>query len=226
MIWLRQMTTLMGKDLRIEWRSKDVMIAMLMFAFIVITVFAIVFDPASGATHSLVPGILWAALLFAGNLGMNRGIEREIENNALNGLRVCPVSRSAVYVGKLLSQLIFMLVTAVIVLPFLIVFFDMNMPARPLCFVCILLLGCIGYSASGTFLAAMAVKTRARDLMLPVLLFPLAVPVILAAVRGTTLVWYSGTSSGYIAAWLRMLLAFDVIIITACILMFDYVMDE
>ncbi|MDZ7723840.1 MAG: heme exporter protein CcmB [candidate division KSB1 bacterium] len=223
MIWLRQMSTLLFKDLRIEWRSKDVMIAMLMFAFIVITVFAIVFD---GTEKTLIPGILWAALLFAGNLGMNRSMEREIENSALTGLRVCPVSRSAIYVGKLLSQLIFMLLTAAIVLPLLIVFFNMQMPIQPLRFGLILLLGCIGYSAAGTFLAAMALQTRARDLMLPILLFPLTVPVILAAVRGTTLTLYSEASSGFLSAWLRLLLVFDIIMITACILLFEYVIDE
>ena len=225
MNWLRQTAVLLLKDLRIEWRGKEVLTAMIMFAFIVITVFAVVFDPVLTKFEKVIPGILWTALFFAGNLGMNRAFVREMENDALSGLLVCPVPRSAVYTAKLINQVILMLIAAVIVLPVLVVFFDMRMPLQPEIFISILFLGSAGFSAVGTLLATMALKTRARDMMLPVLLFPVTVPVILASVKGTSLAMYSASDNAALP-WLRILVGFDVIMITACLMLYDHVIDD
>lgn len=225
MQWLSHVLTLLANDLRIEWRSKDVLTAMFMFALIVITVFAVLFEPGSRLLKEVIPGLLWAALLFAANLGMNRAFVREMENSGMTGLRMCPVPRSAIYTAKLVSQLIYMLLTAVMILPVLMVFFDMPMPRQPLLFAFILVCGSAGFAAVGTLLTAMTVRTRARDMMLPLLLFPLTVPVILSAVKGTTRAMLA-ESPQTILPWLRILIGYDIIMITVCVLLFDYVIDD
>lgn len=225
MRWLRQMSALLIKDLRIEWRSKDVLTAMLMFALIVITVMTVAFEPGCGELNTIIPGVIWITLLFAGNLGLNRSFAREMENGALDGLRVCAVARSAIYVAKFASQVILMMLTAAIVWPIMVLFFDLGSLAHPLLFILILLLGSTGFSAAGTLLATMAIKTRTRDMMLPILLFPITVPVILAAVKGTALTLYS-ESIDAVFSWLHILIAFDVIMITACVILYDYVIDD
>ena len=196
---------------------------MLVFALLVILIFnfAIALQPALRAT--ITPGVLWVTFAFAGTLGLNRSMAIEKDRGCLDGLLLAPVDRSAIYFGKTLSNLAFMLIVAVIVLPVYSLLYNINI-FKPGLFL-VVLLGSIGYVAVGTLLASMAVQTRTRDVLLPVLLFPVIVPVLLAAVKAT---------GGFLQAlpmteiwpWLNILIAYDVILTAVAFIVFDYVIEE
>jgi len=222
---LRQIVFILSKDLLIELRSKEIVTSMLVFALMVVIVFNFIFDPGSREIKAVAPGILWVALIFAGNLGLSRSFAREMDQGKMQGLLLCPFDRSLIYIAKMLGNVLFMLLVALFISPVIFVLFGLSPGASvfPLAFV--LLLGAVGLSAVGTLFATISAHTRAREVMLPILLFPVSVPVILAAAKSTVHLLDRG-GAAETAAWIRILVAFDLIFVVLCYLLYEHVLEE
>ncbi len=221
--FLKAMAAVIWKDLAAEWRSREVISAMLVFAMLVLFIFNFALQLDAGARAALTSGVLWVTFIFAGTLGLNRSMAVEKDRGCLDGLLLAPVDRSAIYFGKMLSNLVFILVTAVIVLPVYSLLYNTNLFNGGLALV--ILLGAEGYAAVGTLLASMAVQARTRDILLPILLFPVALPVLVAAVEAST-GFLGGATWGDIVPWINQLLVYDVVFTAAAFMVFDFVVEE
>ena len=221
--FLKAVAAVVWKDLRAEFRSRELFSAMLVFSLLIILIFNFALELDVKTRQSVTAGVLWATFAFAGTLGLNRSMAIEKDRGCLDGLLLAPVDRSAIYFGKVISNLTFMLIVELIVLPVYSVLYGINLFQPGLLLV--ILLGSIGYAGVGTLLSAMAVQTRTRDILLPILLFPVVIPVLLAAVKA---------SSGFLAnaEWseillpLNLLIAYDVIFIALAFMVFDNVVEE
>lgn len=184
---------------------------MLVFSLLVILIFnfALELDPAT--RKEVTSGVLWTTFAFAGTLGLNRSMAVEKDRGCLDGLLLAPVDRSAIYFGKVISNLVFMFLVEAIVLPLYAALYSVNLFNPGLLLV--ILLGSIGYTAVGTLLASMAVQARTRDVLLPILLFPVAIPVLLAAVKAST-GFLNGAEMSEIWPPLNLLIVYDVIFTT------------
>ncbi|WP_298006159.1 heme exporter protein CcmB [Anaerolinea sp.] len=222
--FLRAMLAVLWKDLAAEVRSRELLSAMLVFALLVIFIFNFALDLEPNTRASITSGVLWVTFIFAGTLGLNRSLAIEKDRGCLDGLLLAPVDRAAIYFGKTAANLIFMLVVAAIVLPVYSVFYNINLFARP-GLLLVIFLGAEGYTAIGTLLATMAVQTRTRDMLLPILLFPVVIPVLVAAVKA---------SAGFlqtlpfeeIQPWLNLLITYDVVFTAIAFMVFDSVVEE
>ena len=211
------------KDLSAEWRSRELFTSMLIFSLLVIIIFnfALELDPRTRTT--VTAGVLWVTFTFAGTLGLNRSMAVEKDRGCMDGLLLAPVDRSAIYFGKAISNLVFMVVVEVIVLPVYSVLYNVNLFQPGL--LVVILLGSIGYVAVGTLLSAMAVQTRTRDVLLPILLFPLVIPVVIAAVKASGGI-LQGLEFSEIQTWINLLLVYDVIFIAISFMFFEYIVEE
>lgn len=227
MIRLKEYTlTILGilrKDLLLEWRSREQVGGMLVFALLAILIFNFALELEASPTPGTVSGVLWVTLIFAGTIGLNRAMASEKANSCFDSLLLAPVDRSAVYFGKAFGNTLFMWVVAAILLPLLAVLYPVNVMHGGI--VLIIVLGTLGYSLSGTLLAAMTYQTRARDMLLPILLFPVALPVLLAAVKATGML-LGDFPLADAHFWVNMLLAFDVIFAVLGWMLFDFVVEE
>ena len=196
---------------------------MLVFALLVILVFNFALELDARARASVTSGVLWVTFAFSGTLGLNRSMASEKDRGCLDGLLLAPVDRSAIYFGKAISNLIFMTIIELIVLPIYSVLYNTNL-FQPRLLV-IVLLGSIGYVAVGTLLSAMAIQTRTRDILLPILLFPLVIPVLIAAVKASGGI-LQGDTFQEIRNWFNLLVVYDVIFIAIAFMLFDYVVEE
>ena len=211
------------KDVRLEIRSRDTVVSALIFGLIVVVVFNFGLNRTPGSLAPVAPGLLWVAYGFVGVLAMNRAFAREQEQGALDGLLAAPVSRDAVFLGKMLGTLTFMLVIEIVLLPVFAVMLDL--PALSATLGLIILLATIGFATVGTFFAAIAAQTRSREILLPVLFFPVIVPVIIAAVEATALVLQGGPMPAVWTRWLPMLVVFDALFLVICPWTFGYVFE-
>ena len=221
--WLRQVRAILVKDLTLEARSKEVLTSTLVFAVMVLIIFNFAVDLRGENLVLVTPGVLWVAFTFAAVLGLNRAFAQEKDRGALEGLLLAPVEPGAIYMAKFLGNLIFTAITEAVILPVFAAFF--NFPALRLDLLLIVALGTIGFVAVGTLFAAIAAHTRAREVMLPILLFPIVVPVVIAAVKATALL-VDGRDWAEVTPWVSLLLAFDAIFVVVSFLMFGYVFEE
>jgi heme exporter protein B len=221
--FIRSLTAIIWKDLAAELRSRELLSAMLVFALLVILVFNFALELDAQARATVTAGVLWVTFAFAGTLGLNRSMAMEKDRGCLDGLLLAPVDRSAIYFGKAIGNLIFMLIVEAIVLPVYSVLYSVNLFNPGLLLV--ILLGSIGYVAVGTLLSSMAVQTRTRDVLLPILLFPLVIPVLIAAVKGST-GFLQGMDIMDVRPWINLLLVYDVIFIAVAFMVFDYIVEE
>lgn len=210
------------KDILSEVRTREIATSLVAFALLVIVVVSFALEPGE-QTSPIAAGILWVAFTFAGVLGLSRSFVMEKDKGCLQGLMLCPVDRSLIYLGKMLSIVVFMLVVEAIILPVFVILLDQ--PLFPPQLAVIALLATIGFAAVGTLFSALAVNTKARDVMLPLLFLPVASPVIIAAIRSSGLA-LSGESWGAIASWLGIMAAFDVIFLVVSLLVFKFVIEE
>ncbi|HNT25523.1 MAG TPA: heme exporter protein CcmB [Anaerolineales bacterium] len=219
----RALWAIVWKDLAAEVRSRELLSSMLVFALLVILVFdfALVLDVK--ARHSVTAGVLWVTFAFAGTLGLNRSMAQEKDRGCMDGLLLAPVDRSAIYFGKAIGNLFFMFIVEAVVLPVYSLLYNTNLFKPGLLLV--VLLGSVGYVAVGTLLSAMAVQTRTRDVLLPILLFPLVIPVLIAAVNAST-AFLQGWELAEISPWINLLLGYDVIFIAGAFMVFDYIVEE
>jgi len=221
--FLKAVFAIAWKDLSAEIRSRELLSAMLVFAMLVILIFNFALKLDAKTRISATSGILWVTFTFAGTLGLNRSMAVEKDRGCLDGLLLAPVDRSSIYFGKLISNLVFMFIVEAIVLPLYSVLYNINLFNPGLLLV--ILLGSVGYIAIGTLLAAMAVQTRTRDVMLPILLFPVVIPVVVAAVEASG-GFLQGMAIGELMYWINLLLVYDVIFIAIAFMVFDYVVEE
>jgi len=221
-IW-KAITAVVWKDLAAEFRSRELFSAMLVFSLLVILIFNFALELDIKTRQSVTSGVLWVTFAFAGTLGLNRSMAIEKDQGCLDGLLLAPVDRAAIYFGKVISNLAFMLIVEAIVLPIYFFLYNVNLFSPGLLLV--IALGSIGYSAVGTLLATMAVQTRTRDMLLPILLFPVVLPVLIAAVKASA-GFLAGDEFATIAPWLNLLLVYDVIFTAIAFMVFDYVIEE
>ncbi len=221
----RVSTAIFRKDLTAERRTKEVFTAILLFGFTVAVAFTFAFEPTTEEARAIAGGLLWLAFLFAAVLGLNRAFARETSNDCLRGLRLVPADPGAIYLGKLYSNVLFMVAAELVLLPVFGVFFNLSLWERPAWLLLVLLLGTWGLATLGTIFSAVSANTRMQELMLPLLLLPLTVPVLIAAIESTT-VLLSGRPVSDAALWFRLLAGFDIIFTVLCWLLFGYVIEE
>ena len=221
MTFLMQVQAILWKDIRCELRSKQVWMSMGLFALLVLVIFNFAFDLRVDNKAAIAPGALWVAFVFASLLGLGRTITSEQENGSMDRLMLCPVDRKAIYVAKLLGNLLFIAVVEIIDLPIFAALFDVPLFTGQL--LPIVLLGTLGIATIGTLFSTIAAATRARELLLPILVFPLIVPVVIGAVRATGALMAPSINE---PPWLGLMLAFDLIFLSISLLVFEYVIEE
>ncbi len=219
---LRQLLAVVGKDALLEWRTKDAVAAMLVFALLTLVTFNFALDLRPEVMATVGPGALWVAVVFGSMLGPGRGFIREQESGTLEGLLMAPLDRSALFLAKLVGNLLVMAAVEAVSVPAFIALFDVQGAIGPM--VVVLLAGTVGLAAVETLLAAVAAHTRAREVMLPVLLLPIVVPIIIGVVQATGLAL--GSSTAHDLPWLGLILAFDVMYLAAGVAVFDYALEE
>jgi len=221
MTFLAQVLAILWKDIRCELRSKQTWMGMGLFALLVLVIFNFAFDLRVDNKAAIAPGVLWVAFVFASLLGLGRTIAAEREKGSLDRLLLCPVDRKAIYLAKLLGNLLFIGVVEIVALPVFAALFDVPLFAATL--LPIVLLGTLGIATVGTLFSAMAAATRARELLLPVLVFPLIVPVVISAVRATGSLMVPALNE---PPWIGLMAAFDIIFLSISMLTFEFVIEE
>ncbi|NDJ52056.1 MAG: ABC transporter permease [Chloroflexi bacterium] len=211
------------KDLRSELRRRELVAAMLVFALLSLLIFSFALEVDARSRAANAAGILWVTLVFAGTLGLGRSLGRERDQGSLEGVLLAPIDRSALYFGKLIGNFLFMIIVAVIIIGPLSVLFGISLftPLLPL----ILLLGILGYAGVGTLVASLAAYTRGREILMPILLLPIALSILIPAVRATRAV-LEGAAYSDITIWLNLLLATNVVYIVLAYLLFDFIVSE
>lgn len=222
---LQTLRTLIAKDLRSEWHSKEVLSATVFFAIIAMTVINFSFEPGQFRADQVGAGILWTSFLFAAMLGMNRLFQAEDERGGLEGLMLCPVDRATLYLAKCASLFVLLAATVLAAIFLFVLFFNVRLGGGLLPLLAVSLLGILGLAALGTTFAAMATKTRAREVLLPLLLVPIGIPLLIAAVKCTDAV-LGGDDLASVAGWLQLLLAFDAIFLAAGYMTFPAILEE
>jgi heme exporter protein B len=220
-----QLRALIWKELLVEARGRETVLAGAVFALLVLVIFNLAFDLRVENVAAVAPGVLWVTVSFAGVLSLGRVFARERDRRTLDGLLLAPVDRSALYLAKVLTSVVSMLVVEVVALPAFIGLFNLVVDLPLL--VLALVLGTFGLAGVGTLFAAIAAHTRAREVMLPLLLFPIQVPVILATVKATgAAIRVPGLEPPEIGQWLGLLVAFDALFLGLSVLLFDYAIEE
>ncbi|MCS6844650.1 MAG: heme exporter protein CcmB [Caldilineales bacterium] len=223
MAFLRKVLAIVWKDVTAELRTKDIFSAMAVFALLATVIFQYAFDLRAENLRLVLPGVVWTTVTFSGVLGLSRSFILEQDRGLLEGLLLAPMDRSAIYFGKLIGNLLFITAVELLLLPALSILFDVWLLTPPI--LLFVALGTLGFAAVGTLFSAVSINTRAREVMLPILLFPVMVPVLIAGVRGI-----SGLLDGEpltdLLQWVRLLLAYDVVFTTTAFLLFDYVVEE
>ncbi|MBN1543604.1 heme exporter protein CcmB [candidate division KSB1 bacterium] len=221
----RHLAALIGKDLRIESRSKDVVLTLILFALTIVVIFNFAFDADAEQSRSAAPGILWAAIAFSSSIGLGRAFSREQEEGCIFALVLSPIDPGVLYSAKFLGNLIFLVFCEAIFLPIFWILFDLPGHVLQPMFGLVLLLGSAGFAAVGTLFSAIAAESRARELMLPILMLPVLVPVILAALNGTR-VLFDQLDRADLLPWIKLLVGFDLIFFVICFLLYPYIVGE
>ena len=221
--YLRPVLALVWKDILLELRTKDIVVSVLVFSILVIVIFNFAIDATPQNVGLVAPGVLWVAFVFGGVLGLTRSFALEKDGGNLGGLMLAPVSRDAIFFGKMLASFIFMLLVEALVFPVFAVLFNLSLVEPVL--VPVAVLATLGIVTIGTVFSAMAVNTRAREVMLPVLFLPVAMPLIIAAVESSGLV-LRDSALGDLSLWLPLMAAFDAIFLVVCPVAFHLVVED
>ena len=223
MTFLRKAWIIARKDVLAELRSREMLSTMGAFSVLIILLFAFAFDLRVARAGTVAPGALWVVIAFAGMLGLSRSLTSEIDRGSFDALLLTPVDRSAIFLGKALGIIIFMFAIEAVIVPLFVVFF--NLPFLQPLIILIVILGTIGYGGIGTLLATMSANTRLREVLLPVLLLPIAIPALLAAVKCTAGA-LDGREFADWANWFGLLVAFDLVMLGTAFLVYDFVVED
>src|SRR2546421_1942560 len=208
--------TTLAKDLRLEWRSKDAINAMLFFGLLVVVVFSFAFDPIAEESRRIAGGLVWVAFLFAAVVALNQTWAREVRNQVLDAYRVSPAPANALFLAKAIGNFLFVSVLEALMTPLFIIFYQLRALGPAWQLLIVAALGTWALVVNGTFFAAMSLRTRSREIMLPLLLFPISIPALLGMVQATTNVL---TDEGA-RVWIALLLSYDLVFTTACLILF------
>jgi heme exporter protein B len=219
--WSITLTTL-SKDIRLEWRSKDALNAMLFFSLLVVVIFMFSFDPLAEESRHIVGGLVWVAFLFAAVVALNQTWTRELRNQVLDAYRVSPASATSLFVAKVLGNFILVSLLEALMAPLFVVFYNLRALGPAWQLIPVALLGTWALVVNGTFFAAMSLRTRSRELMLPLLLFPVSIPAVISMVAATTSI-LTGEDSAHF--YIVLLLTYDVVFTTACLALFETVLQ-
>jgi heme exporter protein CcmB len=225
-MFARTALLVLRKDFAIEVKSREILYTTLLFAVSCVLVFSIAFVKEGEPLEDAAAGILWIAIEFAGTLALGRTFERERYAETLRALLLAPAPRAAIYVGKMLGILVLLAVVELLLVPVVALLFHAPLLAQPFLLIALLAVGTIGFAAVGALFAAMLVRARSRDVMLPILLYPMTVPVMIAGVRGTSALLQSPADTPMAVMWIGMLAALDVVFITLALWAFEPVMTE
>jgi heme exporter protein B len=218
MIFLRHTLAHLRKDLRLEWRSRDAVTGMLFFSLLVVVVFSLSFDPTAAVSRQIAGGILWMVLLFAATTALNQSWNREQRNGVLDAQRLAPASAAALFLGKALANFLFVSAVEIVLAPLFVIFYNLHPLGNTRLLLLVMPLGTWALVANGTFFAALGLRTRNRELMLPLILFPISIPALLAMVQATTNIL---TGEFEPNLWIKLLLGYDIVFTTACLLLFE-----
>lgn len=221
----RRVGAVLWKDVTAERRAKANFNSVVFLAALILLLFGFAIGPDTDAVKAAAGGVIWLTVLFSGVLSFNRSYEQELENGAMDALLLYPGDRRAIFVGKLLANLLFVLLVEAVMLPTAAILYDLPLLGVLLPVGGVVLLGTVGFVTLGTFYSAMASRVRAREVLLPLLLFPMLIPLLVAAVEATGALLV-GDAMGQSGAWIRMLAVFDIIFVAATVLAFEYVIEE
>lgn len=221
--YFRSLQTLLWKELLAEWRSKDAIFTMFFFSVTSLLIFNFSLDLSPIDKEAVLPGILWVTFVFAALLGLNRSFQREKEQSSIEGLMMAPMPRSAIYLSKMIGNYLFLLTIELFALPVMIGLFNVSLPWV---IIPLLLAGTLGLSAIGTIFAAMASNTRLRDVLLPLMLLPVMIPLLIGAVQATGTAMRGNSLLNDASSSLLLIAAFDLIFVTLSILLFEYVLEQ
>jgi len=210
--FLTQLLQIALKDLRVEWRSREILYTMSFFAVLVIVIFAFAFAREGQPMEQVAGGILWVVIAFSGTLGLGRAFDREREGDTQRALLLSPVSRAALYLGKLLGVFIFITLAEAVVVPLEVLLFNLRVTS-PLLLAALLVLGTLGFSAVGCLFAATLMQSRSRDVLLSILLFPIVTPVIVAGAKGTAALMAGPAEAAGALVWLKLTAVFDLVFV-------------
>jgi heme exporter protein B len=213
------------KDLTIEFRTRSAFLSVLVFALLGIVIFYFAWDPTAVSAPDLAPGVLWVIFTFSGLLGLHRSFGVELEEHAIDGLLASPVSREAIFLGKASANLVFVVAVQAVAIPAVSLFYNIPLGSIALPLAAIALLAAIGLVAVGTLFSAMAANTRLSELLLPMLSLPFFVPIVIPAAQATARL-LSGRPIVDVVAWLKLLLAFDLVFVVACMLAYPFTLEE
>jgi heme exporter protein B len=219
---MRTAASTLKKDLRLEWRSKDAFNAMLFFALLVAVIFSFSFDPNAEEARRIVGGLAWIAFLFASTVALNQSWARELRGQVLDAFRASPAPGNALFLGKSIGNFIFVLVIEAVLAPVFVVFYDLRTIGPGWQLALVFVLGTWALVVNGTFFAALSARTRNRELMLPLLLFPISIPALLAMVNATTIVLTGEDSPRF---WISLLAVYDIVFTMVGLLLFDTVLN-
>ena len=222
---LGKIWSVLHKDLLIELRTKDSLNSMLFFGIVVLVVFNFALESVRETIRAAVPGVLWVSFAFSGTLGLNRMFASEKENSCLQGLLMLPVDRGIIYLGKTLAVTVFMLITEVVIFVFCLVFFNLEVWREIPYLAMVFVIGTLGFAAVGTLLAAVSVNTRMREVLLPLLLFPVVLPILVNAVEATHIILNS-VEYGALRLPLTIMSVFTIVFGTLSYLLFDFVLED
>jgi heme exporter protein B len=225
MNFLGKLWVIIWKDLTTEFRSKEMILSMSLFAFLVLIIFGFAFETGFKKIDGLIPGILWVAFIFSALMGLSRSFGSERDGGTLPGLRLCPMSPWGIYLAKMIGTFIFTAIMEIFSLILLVVLYNLNLLPFLLPLGLIIFLGTLGFSSVGTIFSAMSSTTKARDVMLSILVFPISVPLIIASVKATGTI-LEGKSLEAIASWIKILVAFDLVFLLLAYLTFEFIMEE
>jgi heme exporter protein B len=212
----------LAKDLRLEWRSKDAINGMLFFSLLVVVLFSFAFDPTMAVSRQIAGGILWVALLFASTTALNQTWTRELRHQVLDAQRMAPSPASALFLAKVLANFLFVTMIQVVLGPLFIIFYNLHALGQGWWMAVVLPLGTLALVVNGTFFAALSLRTRNREMLLPLILFPVSIPALLAMVQSTSAILTGEFDPGL---WINMLAGYDIVFMTLCLLMFETILN-
>ena len=220
-MWAVTVATL-RKDIRLEWRSKDALNSMLFFSLLVVVIFSFSFDPLAEESRHIVGGLVWVAFLFAAVVALNQTWARELRNQVLDAYRVSPAPANALFLAKALGNFLFVMILEAAMTPLFVIFYNLHVLGPAWQLIPVALLGTWALVVNGTFFASISIRTRSRELMLPLLLFPISIPAVVAMVESTTILL---TGDGSARFWIVLLLTYDVVFTTASLGLFEMVLQ-
>jgi heme exporter protein B len=218
MNYARHVWNHLKKDLRLEWRTPDAVIGMLFFSLLVAVVFSLAFDPTAAMSREIAGGVLWVVLLFAATTAVNQSWTRELKNQVLDAQRMCPAPPSALFLGKALANMAFVSLVELVLAPMFAIFYNLHALGQAWLLWVVMPLGTWALVCNGTFFAAVGLRTRNRQMLLPLVLFPVSIPALLGMMQATTAIL---TGEFEPQLWIRLLIAYNLAFTTACLMLFE-----